>query len=84
MKPTTPVFPSRPSTSEVVFAKDQPQYIPLPAHRAPDGDVTTRWRLSWKERAQVALFGDVWLTVLTFNDPLQPVLLMTEEPAERV
>lgn len=32
---------------EVVFAKDQPQYLPLPAviHGDPEGRVITHWRV---------------------------------------
>ncbi len=79
MQPMTPVIPgfNLPVTE---FAKDQPEYIPLPAHVQPDGTVTTRWRLTWKERFEIALGGCLWLQVLTFNTPLQPVKLTTECP----
>lgn len=30
----------------IVFAKDQPEYQPLPALRMPDGEVITCWGLS--------------------------------------
>ena len=62
------------------FAKDQPEYVPLPSHRTPDGTVTTRWRLTWKERLLVAFGGSLWLQVLTFNRALQPVKLSAECP----
>jgi len=68
--------------SNVVYAKDQPEYLPLPAHRATDGRVTTCWRLSWRERLRVLFGGRVWLQMLTFNKPLQPVKLLTVMPEE--
>ncbi len=65
-----------------VYAKNQPQYRPLPAHRASDveGRVTCCWALSWRERLHVLLTGRVWHQVLTFNQPLQPQLLTVEKP----
>ena len=55
-----------------MYAKDQPEYLPLPAHRAKDGMVTSCWALSWRERLWVLLHGRIWLCVMTFNHPLQP------------
>lgn len=67
----------------VVIAKDQPEYIPLPAWRAehdPSGRIACCWKLSWKERFKVLLGGLIWHEVLTFNQPLQPQLLSVEKP----
>lgn len=82
--PITPIIPGF-EVPVVTFAKDQPEYIPLPAWRGEDGTVVTRWRFGWKERWRLLLTGDLWLTLLTFNKPLQPVKLDTECPllAER-
>lgn len=71
MKPVSPVVPGRPGL-EVVIAKGQQEYIPLPAVIS-DGFVTSRWRLSWRERLGVLLTGDLWLTLHTFGRPLQPI-----------
>lgn len=79
MKPITPVVPGS-NTPEVVYAKDQPEYIPLPAHRTDDGLVVTRWGLSIGERLRLLLGGSIWLSVLTFNRPLQPIRLDTRCP----
>jgi len=57
----------------VVFAKDQPEYIPLPAHRDSEGVVTTCWKFSFKERLRVLLGAKLYWQHLTFNQPLQPV-----------
>jgi len=64
----------------VVFAKDQPQYQPLPALRVPDDDqgrVITCWKLSEAEFQQIAKTRVVWLQQLTFNANLQPLYLTT-------
>ena len=80
MKPVSPVAldpEDRWGVSEIVFAKDQPEYIPLPALKFQDGLVVTRWSLSFWERVSI-LFGDsVYLGLLTFNNPLQPIRIST-------
>jgi hypothetical protein len=65
---------------EAVYAKHQPEYIPLPAWREPDGTVVTRWRATLAERLRILFTGDLWLTMLTFNQPLQPVKLTASCP----
>lgn len=66
----------------VVYAKDQPEYLPLPAHRFNDaeGRIACCWRLTWRERFKVLFSGVVWHQILTFNAPLQPQLLSIEKP----
>lgn len=82
MKPVSPVIPNQPETHglEIVFAKDQPEYLPLPAIRCSDGQVITRWSLSWRERLRVLWTGSLWLRQLTFNEPLQPQSPTVEAP----
>jgi hypothetical protein len=67
-----PVSPVIKGFEEVVFAKNQPQYLPLPAIRCQDGTVITRWKLSIRERIKILLTGHFFLHQLTFNQPLQP------------
>lgn len=67
----------------VVVAKDQPQYRPLPAYRYQrddQGKINFCWRLSWVDRVKVLFTGRLWHQVMTFNQPLQPQLLMTIKP----
>lgn len=81
MKPTK--FPG----SNVVFAENQPEYLPLPAHRDrldPYGTVTTCWALSWLERLQVLFTGRIYLQQLTFQEALQPQLPSVERPDFRI
>jgi len=54
------------------YAKDQPEYLPLPVHKTPGGEVISCWALTWRERLRVLFAGRVWHSVLTFNAPLQP------------
>lgn len=79
MTAITPVVPGF-DLPVTTFAKDQPEYIPLPCWKGEDGMVVTRWRLTWKERLLVAIGGSLWLTMLTFNHPLQPVKLSAQCP----
>lgn len=88
MKPITPVLksgipPSRKLVlEEVTYAKDQPQYNPLPVVKSQDGHLTSRWKLSFLERVRILFCGDVYLRIHTFNKPLQPVKLTITEPSE--
>ncbi len=79
MKPISPIIPGI-KLPEVVYAKDQPEYQPLPVFKSEDGTVLSRWHLSWKERLVAFLKGDVYLFVSTFNNPLQPVFLQVTKP----
>lgn len=69
--------------SNIVFAKDQPEYLPLPAHLSDGGIVTSCWKLTWKERLKVLIWGKLYLQVLTFNKPLQPQLPLVDNPVTR-
>ena len=61
----------------IVFAKDQPEYQPLPALRidSPAGEVVSCWKLSFKERVKIIFTGRVWLSLMSFNKPLTPSFL---------
>ena len=62
----------------VVFAKDQPQYEPLPAQRQENGVIWTRWQLTEDGRRAIMDGARVDLWVWTFGNPLQPVRLAVE------
>jgi hypothetical protein len=82
--PESPVLKGwRKQLPEVVIAENQPQYLPLPAlvSRHAAGMVTTRWRLTWRERLRVLLSGDIWLQMMCFQKPITPVKLLAEQPA---
>lgn len=53
----------------VVFAKDQPEYMPLPAMKIPNdpqGLIITKWQLSPEELERVKETGTIHLSMLTF------------------
>jgi hypothetical protein len=89
MKPISPVLPHS-DLPEVIYAKDQPQYLPLPAVHVPfDGasptnakwrSVISHWKLNFGERLRVLFHGDLWLEQITFGDRLQPQRPAVEEP----
>lgn len=66
--------------SNIVFAKDQPEYLPLPAWKSEDGQVVSCWKLSWKERIKLLFTGKMFFMVMTFNKPLQPQLPSVDNP----
>ena len=67
----------RTGAEEVTIAEDQLEYKPLVAARyeTPDGVpvLLTRWRFSEEDRAKIAAGEDLYLGVLTFGQPLQPL-----------
>jgi hypothetical protein len=63
-----------------VIAKDQPEYLPMPAHVSADAIVTCCWRLTFRERLRVLLRGTVWHQIMTFGSQLQPQRLSVERP----
>lgn len=67
----------------VVIAKDQPQYNPMPAWRQDcdvSGLVICCWKLTWCERIKLLFTGKIWHRILTFNGPIQPQLLQVKYP----
>jgi hypothetical protein len=70
MKPVVPE--ARPDARAVVYAKDQPEYKPLPANvQIPYTE--TKWALTWRERWYAFWRGVMYLTVMNFGGPLQPI-----------
>ena len=59
----------------VVFAEDQPEYLPLPVFKSkePEGECISCWELSLKERIKILFTGKMWLSMWTFHKPLTPV-----------
>lgn len=62
-------------SEELVYAKDQPEYIPLRTLKAvgAQGQVLSRWTLTEDQRKAVAAGADIFLELSTFNRPLQPI-----------
>lgn len=66
------------------FARHQNEYLPLWAHKDEYGTVTTCWELSWWERVKMFVTGRLWVQVMTFNGPLQPIRPTVGQPEVRV
>ncbi len=81
MTPASPVIPGI-DLPETVYAKNQPEYFPLPVWKQKDGTILIRWRLTWRERLMLLLTGNLYHWVRTFNASLQPMKLQVEWPGE--
>lgn len=60
---------------EVVYAKYQPEYIPLRTLRG-EGKMTpviSRWSFTENQRKLIAEGADIFLELSTFGNPLQPI-----------
>ena len=69
--------------ANVVFGADQPEYQPLPAERvgkAQTGQINTCWELTPDEIKKVQETGQIYVSLLTFGQPLQPVWVSVEKP----
>lgn len=63
----------------IVFARNQPGYKPLPAFKDEHGEVVSCWNLTFKERLRVLLTGNIWLCLSSFNKPLTPSFMTTKK-----
>jgi hypothetical protein len=72
MEPVSPVLPMSKNV-EVTVGANQKEYLPLPAFHTQITTVT-RWRLTDAERAHIAAGGDLFISVMDFRMPLQPIL----------
>ena len=50
---------------------------------AGDDTILTRWHMTWRERLMVLWRGDVYLFVMTFGQPLQPLSMQVQRPEVR-
>lgn len=65
----------------VVFAKDQPEYQPLPAFRNSGGmgEVISCWQLTPRERLRMLFTGKLWVSLAMFGKPLTPSFFTTRK-----
>lgn len=63
----------------MVWAKDQPPYLPLPAF-TNEKETISCWKFTVMERIKILLFGRLWLRQMNFGDPLQPQAPCVESP----
>lgn len=78
-----PIDPGEELGTLRVYGADQPEYQPLPSRVYPGGHVVlTKWQLSTDERMAILDGANLFLHVLTFGNPLQPVSLWIEGSAD--
>lgn len=68
--------------SNMILAKDQPQYNQLPIFLdkgKPEGVMVSCWHMSIRERLILLFTGRLWVSVMTFHNPLQPLLFGTKK-----
>lgn len=72
-----PVFPGL-EWREIVYAKDQPQYIPLRTlvSDGPERKVISRWTLTEEQRKAILDGADIFLELSTYSQPLQPIRMI--------
>ncbi len=63
----------------IVWAKDQPEYQPLPAY-TDERQTVSCWYLSFKERLKLLITGKLWLQQMNFGDKLQPQYITADYP----
>ena len=76
MTPTT--FPE----ANVVIAENQEPYLPLPALACGDnmGTLLMCWEVTPEEAEVLHRTGKLWVTCLTFNQPIQPLHFSVDKP----
>ncbi|KKN88147.1 hypothetical protein LCGC14_0252190 [marine sediment metagenome] len=69
---------------EIMMAEEQPEYLTccVAVVEYSDGTVgtMTRWKLDDAERAEIAAGEDVYLTLMCFGQPMQPIQLEIGRP----
>lgn len=62
------------------IAKEQPEYLTLPAHISGEGITTSCWQLTFKEKIKLLFTGKLYLQVMTGGGKLQPQKPCAENP----
>lgn len=80
---SVPVVPGT-EAREVVYAKDQPEYNPLRTLVSEDTKraVLSRWSPTAEQRKAIAEGKDIFLKLLTFHRPLQPILIFLADDSD--
>ena len=80
MTPCTVIFEGEENFRKVELAKDQPEYLTLPALVSADEKaVLVRYKLSEEELCQLRKGGSLFVMILTGGKPVQPQMLFVED-----
>jgi hypothetical protein len=63
-----------------VYAQNQQEYLPLPAHKDKSNIITSCWKASFVERIIFLITGKVWVQIMSFDKPLQPQKISIKKP----
>jgi len=72
---------------EIVMAEKQPEYNPLRIlpGATPHGERLSRWTFTPEQRLAIANGADIFLELLTFNLPMQPIrIAVGDNPSDEV
>lgn len=58
---------------------DGPKFTPLEAYSDNDQTIS-KWKLTWRERIEIFLFGTLWHRQLNWGQPLQGIWMQVEPP----
>lgn len=81
------VQPGVPGYEEHVLAREQTEYVALPAVFTEVESipcVVTRWRFTPEERAAIASGADLWHESLIFGERAQPIRMSVTCPLEPI
>jgi len=67
----------------MVFAENQKEYLPLPAHKTKEGQIISCWKMSFRERIKALFTGRVYSSIHTFNNGLPPQMLSVNSIFEK-
>lgn len=63
----------------VIYAKNQPEYLPLPAY-VNDNETVSCWEFTQDEKIAIANGSPLWIWQMNFKKPLQPIMPTFEHP----
>lgn len=67
-----------------IIAKDQPQYLPIPAYKTDNANGQVIFKVKLKPEELQKLWnetnGEFFISLLTFNQPMQPINIMINSP----
>lgn len=79
MKPVSPVIDGL-QEQEILIAKDQPEYGTLPALKADEGYILSRWEVTDEDLANITKTRSVYLYLDVGEGPVPPMSLETAHP----
>ena len=68
----------------ITYAENQPEYLSLPTYKTKSGEVTSCWKLSFFDKLRIIITGRMFLSILTFNNPLQPQKMSVKNPCRGI